>query len=121
MIQIENKPTVESNGITKTASFGIKESGISHIFHILRNQLYSDKETAVLREYATNAADAHIEAGIPDKPIQISLPSRFNLELKIRANSSPYMRRSTASRSGHGIWGQTPSGAACTASARGGR
>ena len=84
MIQIENKPTVESNGITKTASFGIKESGISHIFHILRNQLYSDKETAVLREYATNAADAHIEAGIPDKPIQISLPSRFNLELKIR-------------------------------------
>ena len=84
MIQIENKPTVKSSGITKTASFGIKESGISHIFHILRNQLYSDKETAVLREYSTNAADAHVEAGTPEKPIQISLPSRFNLELKIR-------------------------------------
>ena len=84
MIQVENKPTVESNGITQTASFGIKESGIGHIFHILRNQLYSDKETAVLREYATNAADAHVEVGTPDKPIEISLPSRFNPELKIR-------------------------------------
>jgi len=83
MIQVENKPTVESNGITETASFGIKESGIGHIFHILRNQLYSDKETAVLREYATNAADAHVEAG-HDLPISITLPSRFNLELKIR-------------------------------------
>ena len=84
MIQVENKPTVESNGITETASFGIKESGIGHIFHILRNQLYSDKETAVLREYTTNAADAHVEAGTPHKPIEITLPSRFNLELKIR-------------------------------------
>jgi len=84
MIQIENKPTVKSSGITEIASFGIKASGISHIFHILRNQPYSDKETAVLREYATNAADAHVEAGTPDKPIQISLPSRFNLELKVR-------------------------------------
>ena len=81
---IEKKPTVEASGVTTTATFGIKESGVGHIFHILRNQLYSDATTAVIREYATNAADAHVEAGITDRPIEVTLPSRFNLQFKVR-------------------------------------
>lgn len=81
---IEKPTSVITSGIQNVASFGIKESGIGHIFHILRNQLYSDKITAVIREYSTNAADAHIEAGIPERPIQVTLPSRFNLEFKVR-------------------------------------
>ena len=81
---IEKNPTVKTHGIRNTATFGIKESGIGHIFHILRNQLYSDKITAVIREYATNAADAHVEVGTPDRPIEVTLPSRFMLEFRIR-------------------------------------
>ena len=81
---IEKKSTVEASGVVTTAKFGIKEAGVGHIFHILRNQLYSDAATAVIREYSTNAADAHIEAGIPERPIEVTLPSRFNLQFKVR-------------------------------------
>lgn len=84
MIAQEKKQTVQSKGIQNSVTFGIKQSGVAHIFNVLRNQLYTDKETAFIREYATNAADAHVEAGCPDRPIEITLPSKFNLEFKCR-------------------------------------
>lgn len=73
-----------SSGIKNTVSFGIKEDGFAHIFNVLRNQLYSDKYKAVLREYAVNAVDAHIEAGCPERPIEVTLPTALSPNLKIR-------------------------------------
>ena len=84
MIAKEKTRSVQSEGIKNSVSFGIKQSGVAHIFNVLRNQLYTDKETAFIREYSTNAADAHVEAGCPERPIEITLPSRFNLEFKCR-------------------------------------
>lgn len=84
---MKTKPTnrkVNSSGIQNTVSFGIKEGGFAHIFNVLRNQLYSNKYQAVLREYSTNAVDAHIEAGIPERPIEVSLPTTLEHNLKIR-------------------------------------
>ena len=49
-----------------------------------RDGFYSNKELAPIREYATNARDAHIEAGIPERPIEITLPNQLNPELRIR-------------------------------------
>lgn len=40
-------------------------------------KLYSDITTAIIREYSTNAHDAHVMAGNPD-PIQVTLPSIMN-------------------------------------------
>lgn len=40
--------------------------------------LYSNKEGAVVRELSTNARDSHIEAGYPDVPIQVTLPTALN-------------------------------------------
>jgi hypothetical protein len=73
-----------SSGITNTVSFGIKEDGFAHIFNVLRNQLYSNKYMAVLREYAVNGVDSHIEAGCPERPIEVSLPTQLSPNLKIR-------------------------------------
>jgi hypothetical protein len=84
MIAKEKTRTVQSQGIQHSVSFGIKASGIAHIFNVLRNQLYTDKVTAVVREYSTNACDAHVEAGVKERPIEVTLPSRFNLEFKVR-------------------------------------
>jgi len=81
---VEKPNTVQSRGVQSTVKFGIKADGISHIFHVLRNQLYSDKVTAVIREYSTNAADAHVEVGKLNKPIEVTLPSRFNPVFSIR-------------------------------------
>jgi len=65
-------------------NYGIKQDNQAHILSILRDQLYSNKILAVVREYTTNAIDAHIEAGKPDIPIQITTPNSFDPVLKIR-------------------------------------
>ena len=67
--------SVESSGVQSEAFFNIKDSNVAHIFGILRNKLYSDKPLAIIREYCTNAFDAHIEAGIPERPIEVDRKS----------------------------------------------
>ena len=79
-----NQTSLESKGVQDSVKFGIKNTGLAHIFNVLRNQLYSDKITAVLREYSCNAVDAHVEAGIGDRPIEVTLPSKLKLEFKVR-------------------------------------
>ena len=78
------KPTVESHGIKDSVKFGIKASGLHHILGILRNQLYSDKILAVIREYTCNAVDAHTEGMCPERPIEVTLPNRMNPNFKVR-------------------------------------
>ena len=80
----ESTIQVQSSGIQSEAFFNVKQSNIGHIFGILRNQLYSNKPLAIIREYCTNAFDAHIDAGIPSRPIEISFPTAFKNSLTIR-------------------------------------
>ena len=42
-----------------SAEFGISKGDEAHLMQILRDTLYSDKVLAVLREYSSNAWDAH--------------------------------------------------------------
>ena len=80
----ESTIQVQSSGIQSEAFFTVKQSNIGHIFGILRNQLYSNKPLAIIREYCTNAFDAHIDAGIPSRPIEVSFPTAFKNSLTIR-------------------------------------
>ena len=82
--QTKNPKSLKSQGIEQSVKFGIKSSGLHHILGILRNQLYSDKILAVLREYSCNAVDAHAEAGCPERPIEVTLPNRMNPYYKVR-------------------------------------
>ena len=83
MIIDDKRPTVLKSGVQSNALFNIKKENVAHIFSILRNQLYSDKIRAVIREYSTNAIDAHVEAKV-SQPIEISLPNAFFNEFSIR-------------------------------------
>lgn len=80
----EYKRDVTEQGTLSEAMFGISENDQVHIISILRSKLYSNKPLAVLREYAANARDANVEAGYPDRPINIHLPTRFEPYLSIR-------------------------------------
>lgn len=80
----ESSIQVQSSGIQSEAFFTVKQSNIGHIFGILRNQLYSNKPLAIIREYCTNAFDAHVDAGIPQRPIEVSFPTPFKNSLTIR-------------------------------------
>lgn len=76
--------TVVSSGVEKENFFRIDEEDTAGIFHILRSQLYSDKPFAVVREYSANAQDAHVEAGTPQRPIVVTLPTMLSPVLVIR-------------------------------------
>jgi len=75
---------VSSSPITESAEFGISANDTAHIMSILRDTLYSDKILAVLREYGSNAWDAHRDAGKPELPIKITLPTAMEPTLSIR-------------------------------------
>ena len=49
IVNKKDRSEVSSN-VKDSVFFGIKKEGFSHIFNVLRNQLYSDKELAVVRE-----------------------------------------------------------------------
>jgi hypothetical protein len=55
----------------KAVNFKISESAA--FFNILSSTLYTDQVLAVVRETICNAWDAHIDAGITDRPIEITL------------------------------------------------
>lgn len=55
----------------KPIDFGISQS--AEFFQILSSTLYSDQIMAVARETICNAWDAHIDAGITDTPIEVTL------------------------------------------------
>ena len=78
MIQEESKITIEKSHELKESMVGISAGNEAHILSILRDKLYSDKILAVVREYVTNAYDAHIENNIPDRPVEITIPNQFN-------------------------------------------
>lgn len=58
------------------------EDSLSHIMSVLID-LYSDPIYAVIREYSTNAYDAHIAAGI-SLPIEVTTPGQFSNNITIR-------------------------------------
>lgn len=64
--------------------FNIKQENLAHIFGILRGNLYSNKHSAIIREYCTNANDAHVDAGIPNRPIEICVPTQFCNQFIVR-------------------------------------
>jgi hypothetical protein len=80
---IEKPINVVESDKFESVSFGIKQSGLPYIFNILRNQLYSNKPLAVLREIACNAQDANIEAN-SKRSIEVKLPTKLDPTLTIR-------------------------------------
>lgn len=84
MIAQQKTHTLVRSHDFEESEFGIDASDVSHVIHLLRNQIYSNKTLAVIREYTTNAVDAHVESGKPDLPIRVTLPTKFEPTFKVR-------------------------------------
>lgn len=63
--------------------FSFHEESIAHIMRVLTD-LYENPELAVIREYSTNARDAHISAGKADVPIEVRLPTPLESTFVVR-------------------------------------
>jgi hypothetical protein len=73
---------VESNITGNKIAMGLHVDATAHLMGVLTN-IYKDSILAAIREYSTNAADAHIAAGY-DGPIEIELPNQLKPLLVIR-------------------------------------
>lgn len=76
-----NTHTLETGNLNVVRNCQIKQSAAA--FQILSNALYSDKITAVIRELACNAYDAHRSVGLEHVPFTVRLPTHIHSELVI--------------------------------------
>lgn len=86
MITIQDRPEVLHDG-APIRRIDMTQMGPEEIRTMLeqsRDGFYSNKELAPVREYSTNARDAHIQSGIGSRPIEFTLPTQLAPELKIR-------------------------------------
>lgn len=77
---------LDESNILRTMAIDLSENveDRAAIIEVLRSKLYSNKVLAPIREYSTNAMDSHVEAGCPDRPIKVVLPTSIFPELRIR-------------------------------------
>jgi hypothetical protein len=73
---------VQSNITDDAFAMTFDTSGVKHIMGILSN-MYTDKYLAIVREYASNALDAHREVGNTE-PVLITLPNEWEPNFKVR-------------------------------------
>ena len=75
------------NTIEKSNNFSesnYKIEATAKAFSILSDGLYSNKIKAVVRELSTNAYDSHVDAGHPERPFDVVLPTRLEPVFSIR-------------------------------------
>lgn len=77
-----NDVKVEGTLPGKTVKMSLAADAEQHFINIFTD-LYKNRLRAVIREYSTNAFDAHVEAGIT-RPIEITLPSTLSPYLRIK-------------------------------------
>lgn len=74
--------TIERSSSFQTSNYKIDAT--AKAFAILSDSLYSDKVKAVVREISTNAYDAHVAAGCPDKPFYVQIPTKLDTTFAVR-------------------------------------
>lgn len=73
---------IEASAPFATEEFDIGDKAI--IMDILRGKMYSNPIHTIAQEIMSNARDAHREAGCPERPIVITVPSVTDPSFKIR-------------------------------------
>lgn len=74
---------VESN-LAPEETQELRVNATAKFFDMYTNRVYSDKVLAVIREYLSNAWDAHREAGKGDEPCEVQLPTPDDPTFRVR-------------------------------------
>lgn len=75
-MRIENvKRDIEASGTVQVAKATIKAT--PKLFDMFADQTYSNKPVAIMRELVANGVDAHVAAGIPERPVHVTLPTEL--------------------------------------------
>lgn len=77
-----NSSKIESSGGFKKEAYSAEMNAFA--FDTLSSGMYSDKEKAIVRELACNAADSHTAAGKQDVQFIVQLPNKLDPTFRIR-------------------------------------
>lgn len=75
---------IEKSSDFEKKSFGIRCEDMGIILGILRSKLYSNPIKSAVQEYISNSRDAHREAGKPELPIEVSIPTNLDPSFRVR-------------------------------------
>lgn len=78
----QTKNDVQTSGIIERARATIKAT--PKIFNFFENSTYSQKLHAASRELVANGIDSHVEAGIPHRAVEVTLPCELDPVFKVR-------------------------------------
>jgi hypothetical protein len=84
---IPKQTTIIDNTLASSPHFETKQFQIAvtdKSFKILLDTLYTNKPRAVERELWTNAYDAHVAAGCPERPFDVQLPTPLDPTFRVR-------------------------------------
>jgi len=73
---------VETGGLTEVGAFSVLGNG--KVMKMLIDGIYSNKPLAITRELWTNAFDSHAQAGIPERPFKVQLPTKWDDSFSVR-------------------------------------
>tara|TARA_R100001463_G_scaffold122844_1_gene179431 strand:+ start:1394 stop:4009 length:2616 start_codon:yes stop_codon:yes gene_type:complete len=84
MIIKENKRNViQSRYDMPESEFKLEKEQLPFFMSIMRNQIYSNKPAAVVREYVTNALDEHVTHGV-QRMVEVHVPSYNEMTFHVR-------------------------------------
>lgn len=84
MIPTKTERDILRSGTFQEQKMGIAKGSEAWIFNILRNSTYTDKIGSPLREYIANALDEHQKLGKTHVPVEVTFPTAFSNEVRIR-------------------------------------
>ena len=76
-MKLAKRNIVVSNATGEVTNFDLSAMDVGHITNILRKQIYTQHDLAVIREYITNALDEHVTHR-PTQPVLLDLPNKEN-------------------------------------------
>lgn len=82
ILQDQTNESPETSDNFQTMGYRIASS--AKAFAILSDSLYANKIPAIIRELSCNACDSHVEAGTPDLPFDLHLPTPLEPWFEIR-------------------------------------
>lgn len=95
------------NGAKDSRVMGFSEAGMHRMAKMMRDQIYTNKPWAVVREAIANAEDEHKKHGI-SRPVEISTPTEADPHLRIRDFACGLPREGTFDANGkrltHGVF-----------------
>lgn len=85
MIPVDSTQTIEAAGQSRSIGrVTVSAKTIPFLINAVTDRIYKDKPGAIVREYSTNAWDAHTKAKLPISEIVITLPTVGDPTLRIR-------------------------------------